>query len=102
MKEPSESPNVAYTFSMFGNETFHRLFLENFEGFEAQMDHAGVAALSGNQAAASFSGFEEYPSEWRVKGQVASFFHPPMFLQIVAILKQPFSKELVAWSLGAF
>lgn len=96
------APSAAYTFNMFGSASFQQTFLESFTGFESQMDKLGISALSGAEADASFSGFAEYPPAWKTRGYVASAFHPPTFLQIVAILKDPFSKELIAWSLGAF
>jgi hypothetical protein len=87
---------------MFGNATFQRAFVESFAGFESQMNDAGIAAFSSSEAAVSFSGLAEYPPAWKTTGYVASAFPPPIFLQIVAILQEPFSKELIAWSLGAF
>ena len=101
---PAESapPKVAYTLNMFGNSTFQKAFIESFSGFEAEMEESGVLGLSGSEARDAFAGFAEYPGIWHISGYVASAFGPPTFLQLVSILQEPFSKELIAWSLGAF
>jgi hypothetical protein len=99
MDNDAAAPNAAYTFNLFGNSTFQGLIVQNFKGFESEMETAGFTAYSSSEAEQSFSGIPEYPTDWRTNGYIAAEFHPPTFLQIVAILKEPFSKELVAWSL---
>lgn len=91
-----------YTFNLFGNETFQRQLLENFAGFEGEMEKAGYAALGKAEANEVFSGITEYPEAWRTSGYVASVFHPPTFLQIIAVLRDPLSKIVISSALGVF